>query len=101
MNEGDVILVNMYFDDDIFPFRFRYRGKDFVRTRLGKINCFKISPVVQVGRMFKTQDDLTIWFSDDVSHIPVLVKMDIRIVGAVVLKLIKCENTVSQIDIQE
>lgn len=101
MNEGDVILVNIYFDDEIFPFRLRYRGKDFVRTKLGKISCFKISPVVEVGRMFKAQDDLTIWFSDDDSHLPVLVKMDIRIVGSVVLKLVKYENTVSQIDIQE
>ncbi len=101
MNEGDVVMVNMYFDDEIFPFRLRYRGKDFVRTKLGKISCFKISPVVEVGRMFKAQDDLTIWFSDDESHLPVLVKMDIRIVGSVVLKLVKCENTVSQIDIQE
>lgn len=101
MKEGDVIMVNMYFDDEIFPFRLRYRGKDFVRTKIGKISCFKISPVVEVGRMFKAQDDLTIWFSDDESHLPVLVKMDIRIVGAVVLKLVKYENTVSHIDIQE
>jgi len=94
MNIGDVILVNMYFADEIFPFRLRYHGQEIVRTKFGKINCIKISPVVETGRMFKTQDDLSIWFSDDENCLPVLVQMDISVVGAVILKLSKYENIV-------
>jgi hypothetical protein len=100
MERGDVIFVNMYFADEIFPFRLRYRGKEIVRTKFGKINCIKISPVVEVGRMFKTQDDLTIWFSDDENCLPVLVRMDISDIGAVLLKLVKYENTVSPLMFQ-
>jgi len=92
VNEGDVIFVNMYFADEIFPFHLRYSGKETIRTKFGKIDCLKISPVVEVGRMFKSPDDLTIWFTDDDNRLPVLVRMDIRIVGAVLLKLIKYEN---------
>jgi hypothetical protein len=92
VNEGDVIFVNMYFADEIFPFHLRYSGKETIRTKFGKINCIKISPVVEVGRMFKSQDDLTIWFTDDDNRLPVLVRMDIRIVGAVLLKLVQYEN---------
>jgi hypothetical protein len=95
MKEGDVVLVNIYFADEIFPFHLRYRGKETVKTKLGKISCFKISPMVEVGRMFKRDDDLTIWFTDDSNRLPVMVRMDIRIVGAVFLKLIKYENTAS------
>jgi len=101
MNEGDVILVNMYFADEITPFRLRYCGKETIRTKVGKILCYKISPVVEVGRMFKKKDDLTIWFSTDGNCLPVLVRMDIRVVGAVILKLIKAENTVNPVLIQE
>ena len=68
-------------------------GKETIRTKFGKINCLKLRPIVEVGRMFKAQNDLTIWFTDDENCIPVLVKMDIRIVGAVYLKLIQYENT--------
>jgi hypothetical protein len=93
INEGDVIFVNIYFADEIFPFRLRYRGKETVKTKLGKINCFKISPVVETGRMFKRDDDLTIWFTDDNNCLPVKVRMDIRIVGAIFLNLVKYENT--------
>ena len=92
VREGDVIFVNMYFADEIFPFHLRYMGKETLKTKFGKINCLKICPVVEPGRMFKTQDDLTIWFTDDGNFLPVLVRMDIRIVGSVILKLIKYEN---------
>ena len=101
MNEGDVILVNMYFADEITPFRLRYCGEETIRTKVGKILCHKISPVVEVGRMFKKKDDLTIWFSADGNCLPVLVRMDIRVVGAVILKLIKAENTVNPLLIPE
>ena len=95
VKEGDVVFVNMYFSDEVFPFRLTYKGKEIIRTKFGKIKCLKICPVVEVGRMFKTQDDLTIWFTDDDNCLPVLVKMDIRVVGAVLLKLISYENIVN------
>ena len=101
MNDGDVIFVNLYFADEIFPFRLRYSGKEVINTNFGKITCLKISPVVEVGRMFKAKDDLTIWFTDDKNCLPVLVRMDIRYIGDVLLKLIKSENTVEPMIVQE
>lgn len=95
VTEGEVVLVNMYFSDEIFPFRLVYKGKEAIRTKFGKISCLKLSPIVEVGRMFKTPDDLTVWFTDDDNCIPVLVRMDIRVVGAVYLKLTNYENTVN------
>ncbi|MHB9143174.1 MAG: DUF3108 domain-containing protein [Paludibacter sp.] len=89
---GDTILLNLYFSDEVFPFRFIYKGKETIRTRFGKISCLKISPVVEVGRIFKKKDDLTIWLTDDGNRIPVLIRMDIRIVGLVNLKLVSFNN---------
>jgi len=101
LNQEDVIIVNMYFADQIFPFRLRYKGKESIRTKFGKINCLKICPVVEVGRMFKSQDDLTIWFTDDDNRLPVLVRMDISVVGSVLLKLVKYEHAANQMVFQE
>jgi len=95
IKEGDILFVNMYFSDEIFPFHLRYKGKETIRTKFGKISCIKISPVVEVGRMFKSPDDLTVWFTDDDNRLPVQVKMNIRIVGAVYLKLIEYENIIN------
>lgn len=101
LNENEVVFVNMFFSDEIFPFRFIYKGKETIRTNFGKINCIKISPVVEVGRMFKRSDDLTIWLTDDGNHIPVLIRLDIRIVGTVNLKLVKYENIANPLAFQK
>ena len=84
--------MNIYFSDEIFPFYMRYKGKETIRTKFGKISCLKISPVVEVGRMFKTPDDVSIWVTDDLNCIPVLIELDIRIVGKIHLKLMSYEN---------
>lgn len=101
VKEGEIVLLNIYFADEIFPFYLRYQGKETIRTKFGKMNCFKISPVVEVGRMFKTPNDLSIWLTDDLNCIPVQVRMDIRVVGAVHLKLIKFENTANPLTFSE
>lgn len=92
VKENEVIFVNIYFSDEIFPFYMRYKGKETIRTKFGKISCLKISPVVEVGRMFKTPDDVSIWFTNDLNSIPVLIELDIRIVGKIHLKLMSHEN---------
>ncbi|MDO8930248.1 MAG: DUF3108 domain-containing protein [Bacteroidota bacterium] len=100
VNENEVIFVNIFFSDEIFPFYLRYKGKETIRTKFGKINCLKISPVVEVGRMFKTPNDVSIWITDDCNYLPVLIEMDIRIVGKIHLKLISYENIVNPMIIQ-
>ena len=101
VKKGNVIIMNMYFSDAIFPFHLKYRGKETIKTEFGRIRCHKISPVVEPGRIFKSKDDLTIWFTDDESCLPVLVRMDIRVVGNVLLKLVKYENTLNPLVIQK
>ena len=100
IKENDVLSVNMYFSDEVSLFRFVYKGKETIRTKFGKTRCIKICPVVEVGRMFKTPNDLTVWFTDDENCLPVLVQMDVRVVGSVLLKLIKYENTLNLITMQ-
>ena len=100
LNEGDVVFVNMFFGDEVFPAHLRYLGKETIRCKNGKTRCIKISPLVEVGRMFKNQDDLTIWYTDDNKCLPVLVRMEIRIAGAVHLKLIKHVNSSDSLLVQ-
>jgi len=84
---GDIIPINTFFDDELFPFDIRYRGREEVKVRLGKFNCLKLVPYVEPGRIFESEDDMTIWISDDANKIPVRVKFDL-IVGS-----IKCDLT--------
>jgi hypothetical protein len=88
---GDVIKTVTYFDDELFPFDLRYRGKEEIRTSHGKIRCHRFDPVVEPGRMFESEDDMTFWLSDDKNVIPIKVRFDL-LVGSLKLELDKYSN---------
>ena len=91
MNLNDIILLNTYFGDELFPFYIVYKGKETLSIGSGKYKCFKFVPIVEPGRIFEKKDDMTIWFSDDENKIPVSIKFDM-LVGSFRCDLIKSEN---------
>lgn len=88
MKSGDIIKVNTFFDDELFPFDMRYRGIETVKTRMGKFECIKLVPYVEPGRIFNSEDDMTIWLSADKNKVPIRVKFDLKI-GSVKVDLIE------------
>lgn len=77
---GKSIELKMLYDDDgIFPFRLKYLGKEVVKTKFGKVECLKFRPYVQSGRVFKEQESLTLWVSNDLNRIPIRVKADLAV----------------------
>lgn len=77
---GKDITLDMIFDDDgVFPFKLRYLGKEILRTKYGKVECLKFRPFVQYGRVFKEQESLSLWVSNDLNKIPIRIKADLRI----------------------
>jgi hypothetical protein len=51
------------------------------------VKCIKFVPVVQKGRVFKKEEDLTIWISDDANHVPLRAQGSI-LVGSIKLDII-------------
>jgi len=88
---GDIYGVNIFLDDELYPTKIKYKGKEIVKTRRGKVRCHKFAPVVQEGRIFKSEDDLTIWITDDENKIPIVAKAKIQ-VGSLKMHLVKFEN---------
>ena len=81
--EGEAIKLKMLFDDDgIFNFKLKYLGKEILKTKFGKIECYKFRPLVQSGRIFKEQEGLSLWVSTDDNRIPVRIQADLA-VGAI------------------
>lgn len=87
LQQGDTIFIKTYFTDEVFDLNIRYMGKEKVKTEFGKIICHKFNPVTEVGRAFKTEDDMTIWFTDDSNFLPVKVRLELRI-GSVRVELV-------------
>jgi hypothetical protein len=91
MKYDDIIKINTFFDDELFPFDMRFRGRETIKTRGGTFNCIKLVPFVEPGRIFRKEDDMTIWFSDDVNRVPIRGKFDL-IVGSIKCDLIQWEG---------
>lgn len=89
--KGDTFLVNIFLDDELYPTKIRYKGKEVIRTRNGKFRCHKFAPVVQEGRVFNSEEDLTVWITDDANKIPIMAKADIK-VGSMKMHLVDWEG---------
>jgi len=88
LEDGDIIKIVTFFDDEIFPFDMRYRGIETIKTRMGTYNCIRLVPFVEPGRIFNKEDDMTIWLSNDRNKVPVRVKFDLK-VGSIKCDLIE------------
>jgi len=76
---GEEIELDMFFDDEINKFKLRFLGKEIIKTKFGKVNCLKFMPMVQAGRVFKEQESVTIWISDDENKIPLRIKASLAV----------------------
>lgn len=77
---GKSIDMDMLFDDDgIYKFKLKFLGKEVIRTKFGKVECLKFRPLVQSGRVFKENESLTLWVSNDLNKIPVRIKADLAV----------------------
>jgi len=80
---GEAIKLKMLFDDDgIFNFKLKYMGTEVLKTKFGKVECYKFMPLVQSGRIFKEQEGLSLWVSTDENRIPIRIQADLA-VGAI------------------
>lgn len=100
VKKGEMITVMTWFTDELYPIQMRYIGTEEVRTRAGKIRCYKFNPVTEKGRLFKTEEDVTFWFSADKNFLPVKIRFDI-FVGAFIVDLEKYEGLVYPLDIKK
>lgn len=93
---GDEFVIETFLDDELWPLKMRFIGRETIKLRNGKYRCLKFQPVVQQGRIFKTNDDLNVWVTDDANHIPVLAQAKV-LVGSIKMELSGYEGLVHPI----
>jgi len=71
---GEEIELKLFFDQEINNFKLRFLGKEITKTKFGKVKTLKFRPVVQAGRVFKAQESVTVWVTDDENKIPIKIK---------------------------
>ncbi len=91
LEKNQIIYLPTYFEDKFFPLKIKFKERETVKTKFGKIRCLKFVPVLEQNNPFKKEDDLQIWFSDDRNFIPVKIRMKSKF-GVVKADLIYFEN---------
>lgn len=76
---GESIVVDMFFDDEIFKFKLKFIGRENLKTKFGTAPTMIFRPVVQSGRVFKEEESLTVWISDDDNKMPLRIKASLAV----------------------
>jgi len=71
--------LTMFFDEENFDFKLKYLGTESIRTKFGKINCLRFRPLVMADRVFKEEESLSVWISNDKNLIPVKISADLAV----------------------
>ncbi len=83
---GQVLEVPAFYDDTVYNMKVRYRGRQVLKTKQGKINVIRLHPVLPSNKLFKEEESIRIFVSDDINKIPVKVEVDLW-VGSMVMDL--------------
>ncbi len=83
--------LNFYLDDSLYSSAIKYRGKAFVKTKWGVLQCLEISPMMATGEVFSNKYPMSVWVTDDANHLPVFAKSEV-VVGSVQMELKAFEN---------
>lgn len=79
LKPGESITVDMFFDDEIYKFKLKFLGKEDLNTKFGTVPSMIFRPLVQSGRVFKEEESLTVWISNDENKIPLRIKASLAV----------------------
>ena len=80
---GDELQTTMFFDSENFGFKLKYLGKEIIKIDANgaknKVEALKFRPYVEAGRVFKEEESLTVWVSNDKNKIPLRIKAELAV----------------------
>lgn len=79
LTKGEEIKLDMFLDSQVYPFKLKFLGEEVIKTKFGKVNTLIFRPLVQSGRVFKEQESVTIWITDDANKIPIKMKASLTV----------------------
>ena len=89
--ENGIYEIPSFVDKKNWTLKIRYVGKETIKTDIGKFKCLKFRPIIQTGNIFKNEEDLSVWITDDKNHIPLRAQAKI-LVGSVKMDITGYKN---------
>ncbi len=95
---GDTVSISGFFEDTSYKLKIMYKGKETVSTRMGKIPCHIMVPIMPDNKLFNGENSITVWISDDANKIPVKIQAKM-FVGHTGLELISFRGLRNQLKV--
>ncbi len=77
---NDTISVNAFLEDTFYEFKIIFRGREVLKTKLGKFNTLVLVPIIPGNELFEEGDDsIKVWLSDDKNKIPLATQAEMLI----------------------
>lgn len=73
---GQNITSPLFFDEELYSMKIKYAGKGIIHTRFGKIRVLKLNPILPKNDLFKGENAIRIWVSDDRNRVPLKIEID-------------------------
>ncbi len=81
--KNEKISIRILINNKIYDVYIRYKGVDKIKSDWGEtITCYKLSPLLVAGTMFKSGEGMTVWLSKDQYRLPIMVESKV-LVGSV------------------
>ena len=95
---GDTITISGFLENAFYDLKVIYTGKELIHTRVGKIQCLRLRPIMPKNSMFDGENSIACWISDDLNRIPVKIQAKMFI-GSTGLELISFRGLRNQLKI--
>ena len=77
IKEGDKVIIHTFFQGKNWDLVVRFDGFENVKLKEGKLECYKFTPLVQEGEVFKDKEGLNVWVSHDKAKVPVKIAIQL------------------------
>lgn len=88
---GEVIKVQGFFDEEVFNMDVIYKGRETVETKAGAIRAIRLVPKMPDNKLFRGENAVSVYLSDDRNKIPVLIQAEL-VLGAVKVDMYKYQG---------
>jgi len=95
---GDVIRVQGFFDNQVFTMDVIYKGRETVGTKAGNIRAIKLVPKMPSNKLFRGENAISVYLSDDRNKIPVLIQAEL-FVGSVKVDMFKYQGLKNRLNL--
>ena len=80
LKPGSTFEIPFFLDDTVYHSQVIYKGKETIKTKMGRFRCMAFQPMVATGYAFDDPYPITVWITDDLNRLPVRIDSE-QVVG--------------------